>query len=486
MEKRIEKDFLGSKEIENNALYGINSVRAIENFGDRTSFHKEWFQALGLTKQACYETYKRYKFALKKKLSAEELKKIPFSFIADDIIEKIIEAANEIASGEHYEHFIVPAISGGAGTSINMNINEIVANLTLLKLGDKTGNYEKVHPIDQANIYQSTNDVIPSSLKVAVIKLLTKLEKDINENRLQIEALEKKHRNDLRIAYTQLQQAVPSSFGKFFSTFNQALSRDWWRISKCFERIKVINLGGSAIGTGITVPKFFIMEVVTSLRELTKLPITRSENLQDATANLDSLVEVHAILKSHAVNLEKIVADLRLLSSDLVDSEEKELSIPAKQLGSSIMPGKVNPVICEYVISVSHKIYANDLLISNLCGQGQLDLNAYLPTIGHALLESLKLLISANKTIKENLIKGLEINTAKAEQRLYRSSAITTALVPMIGYEKAALLAKEMKRNRVDIFEANNILKLISTEKIQKILKKDNLLKTGFTMSDLL
>jgi aspartate ammonia-lyase len=280
-----------------------------------------------------------------------------------------------------------------------------------------------------------------------------------------------------------MQEAVPSSYAMLFSSYNEALSRDWWRVSKCFERIKVVNLGGSAIGTGISVPRYFIMEVVPTLQKLTNLPITRSENMPDATSNVDSLVEVHAILKSHAVNLEKMVSDIRLLSSDI--SGSKEIEIPQKQMGSSIMPGKVNPVIPEFVISAAHKIYSNDSLITSLSAQGCLDLNPYLPVIGNALLESIKLLIAANKTLKENLFSGLLVNNEQAEKRLFKSPAVTTALSPYIGYHKAAELAKEMKEYSLDVFEANKKLKIISQKKLQDIMAPQNLLKMGFTLDDI-
>jgi aspartate ammonia-lyase len=226
------------------------------------------------------------------------------------------------------------------------------------------------------------------------------------------------------------------------------------------------------------------MEVVPSLQRLTGLPITRSENLPDTTSNLDSFVEVHAILKSHAVNLEKMVSDIRLLSSDLKNN--KEITIPQQQVGSSIMPGKTNPVIPEFVISSMHKVYSNDSLVSGLCGQGNLELNAYLPVIGHAILESLKLLIAANSTIELNLIKGMQIETKSALKNLLKSPSITTALTPYIGYNKAGTLAKEMKKENLDIFEVNDKYQFLSKEKIQRILSEDNLLKLGFRINDLL
>ena len=479
--KRTEKDFIAEIEIPEDALYGIHSVRAKNNFPDTTPFHKEWYEAIGLVKLACYTTYRSFREAILSKYSE---KTIPLKLIDFDIIQALEQAAIEVSEGRHFDHFIVPAISGGAVTSINMNVNEIISNLALISLGKLPGDYTHIDPIETANIYQSTNDVIPTSLKLSVIKLLNELEISINTLRAQVEAHETKHRNHLRIAYTQMQEAVPSSFGKLFSTYSDALSRDWWRISKCFERIKVVNLGGSAIGTGIAVPRFFIMEVCQELQKISKLPITRSENLSDATNNLDSFVEVHAIIKSHAVNLEKIVNDIRLLSSDLMN--QKELNISQIQLGSSIMPGKVNPVIPEYVISIAHKVYANDQLISSLCAQGCLDLNAYLPVIGNAIIDSLKLLITADNTLVENLFAGMTVNSEIAQEKLFNSPAITTALTPYVGYNKAAELAKLMKENGIDIFEANEKLQFIEQEKLISILKPENLLKSGFSIEDII
>lgn len=478
---RLEKDFIGEIEIPKKALYGIHSKRAKNNFPDTSLFHLEWYKAVGMTKLACYHTYKNFKKAALNKFGD---KKLPFKFFDDTIINALIKSAEEIADGKFFENFIVPAIQGGAGTSINMNINEIIANSSLQKLGFQFGDYTKIDPIEHANIYQSTNDVIPTALKIAAIQLLIELEDVINRLRFDLESLETKYRNTLRIGFTQMQEAVPTSYGKLFSTYNEALSRDWWRVSKCFERIKVVNLGGSAIGTSVAVPQYFVMEVVSTLQNLTKLPITRSENLSDATNNLDTIVEVHAILKSHAVNLEKIVNDIRLLASDLL--QNKEISIPKKQVGSSIMPSKINPVIPEFIISIAHKIYSNDLLISNLSAQGCLELNAYIPIIGNALLESLKLLIAANKTLKENLFKNIEIHEKTALEKLYLSPAITTVLSPYIGYNKASELAKIMKNENIDIFAANKIINMISDEKLNKILETQNLLKQGFSLNDLI
>ncbi len=477
---RTENDSLGPMQVPANVFYGIHSLRAQENFPDQTPFHLEWYKAMGAVKLACYQTYHSFSQAVSERKSRQEQ---PFSLLDIKVVNALEFAAREVSEGKYFSSFIVPAINGGAGTSINMNVNEIIANVSLQKLGLAPGTYDRIDPIEAANIYQSTNDVVPTALKVATMQLLGELETAINSLRQKIEITEGKYRNELRIAYTQMQEAVPSSYGMLFSTYSEALSRDWWRVSKCFERIKIVNLGGSAIGTGLAVPKFFIMEVVPALQKITGLPVTRSENLSDATNNLDSFVEVHAILKAHAVNLEKIVSDIRLLASDVAGIHG--VKIENRQVGSSIMPGKVNPVIPEFVISAAHKIYSNDMLISSLSAQGCLDLNAYLPVIGHALLESLKLLIAADKTIGENLISGLTIEPGIGTSRLFKSPAITTALSPLIGYRKAVQLAKEMKTSGCDIFDANKKLSLIDEEKLKNVLKPENLLKTGFTLNDL-
>ena len=315
------------------------------------------------------------------------------------------------------------------------------------------------------------------------MKLLETLQEEVNVLRQKIEELEKKYREKLRPGYTQMQEAVPSSFGILFSTYNDALSRDWWRISKVSERIKQINLGGGAIGTGLSLPRFYIMEVVSNLRALTGLPIAHAENLSDATANLDKWVELHATLKAHAVNLEKMSGDLRLLASDI--AVNKTVNLPGKQVGSSIMPGKINPVIPEFVISSAHKIYANDMLVSSLCGQGTLELNAYIPVIGVSIIESINLLISCCSTLTLNLFTGLTINETNGYNALIYSPSVTTALVAYIGYHKAAELAGIMKEKKLNIFEANSILQVTDEEKLNIILTPGNLLKLGFSLDDL-
>jgi aspartate ammonia-lyase len=476
---RIENDTLGQKEIPADAMYGIHSIRAKENFPDRTPFPPDWYKAAGLIKLACYNTYRKFRDAALSKYGD----KPPIKIVSDSTIDALAEAATDISQGKYYDHFIVPAFQGGAGTSINMNINEIITNAALHKTGNKYGDYSKIDPVEHANIFQSTNDVIPTSLTVAAMFAAQRLESQVDKLRNRFEGLERESGNKLRTGYTQLQEAVPSSFGILFSTYSDALSRDWWRVSKCSERLKPVNLGGGAIGTGLAVPRFFIMNVIGELRKITGLPVAHSENLSDSTSNLDKWVEVHAILKAMAVNLEKMASDLRLLSSDITG--EKLIMIPARQAGSSIMPGKINPVIPEFVISTSHRVYANDTMITSLSGQGNLELNPYLPVIGFCILESMNLLISSCKTADENLVAGLTVNEKSGYNSLIRSPSITTALLPYTGYHKASQLAELMKEKKLDIFEANEELGLIPPVKLKEILKPGNLLKAGYSLEDL-
>jgi aspartate ammonia-lyase len=476
---RIEKDSLGQKQIPSDALFGIHALRAKENFPFVAPFSAAWYKAIGITKLACYHTLRKFRDAAGEKYGLA----IPVKLISPEILDALCGAAAEISEGKYYDQFIVPAIQGGAGTSINMNVNEIIANSALEKTGHKFGEYEYIDPVEDANRYQSTNDVIPTALTVAVMKLLIELEEHINRLRQKAEELEKNHRYKLRQGYTQMQDALPTSFGILFSTYNEALSRDWWRVSKCAERVKQVNLGGGAIGTGLSLPRFFIMGVVPELRSITGLPLAQNENLADATSNLDKWVEIHATLKAHAVNLEKMSSDLRLLASDI--SGAKILFIPGKQTGSSIMPGKTNPVIPEFIISAAHKIYSNDMLISSLSGQGTLELNAYLPVIGNAVLESIELLIACNKTLLDNLLRELELNEETAYKKLIASPSVSTALTPYIGYHKASEIATIMKTRKLDIFAANDILKAIDNKRLKTIFEPGNLLKLGFTLDDL-
>lgn len=478
---RIESDFIGKKQLPHNALFGINALRASENFPKASPFNKHWYKAAGTVKLAYYLTIKKFKEAAKTHFP---IHKSAIRLPDDNILDQLIISAREISEGKYFMHFIVPAIQGGAGTAANMNINEIISNSALLRMGKQPGDYDIINPFEDANIFQSTNDVMPTALKLAAMQLLNDLEEGINGLRAKIETKEKEYRHVPRIAHTQLQAAVPSSYGLLFGGYSEMLSRDWWRVSKCFERIKSVNLGGGAAGTSLAVPTYIVMQTARELRDLSGLPISGSENLQDTTANTDTYTEVHAILKAHAVNLEKIANDLRLLASDI--NREQAVKLPPRQTGSSLMPGKVNPIIPEYIISCAQKIQANDLLISQLCAKGNLDLNAYLPLIGDALLESLELLTAANQSAGDFMVEGLQIQEDQARRNFFRNPSLCTAFNPYIGYKKAAQIAEYMKIHDCDIFDASETLAFLNKTKTAQILASENLLKAGFSLKDIL
>ena len=477
--KRLEQDFLGEVSLLASDLFGIQSFRARNNFPPQKIFSKIWYEAMGKTKKAALLTaLDLYRLIVEKKSHGTAIKD-PLSHFSIEKFQALIQACDEISHGEHFCHFIVPAISGGAGTSINMNVNEILANRALVILGKSPGDYADIDPVLHANIFQSTNDVVPTALRVAVMKQLQLLENNIASLRNNIEKSEAEHRHTVRMAYTQLQAAVPSTFGRLFSTYNEALSRDWWRISKCWERIKIVNLGGGAIGSGLSIPRYFIFHCTQKLAEVTALPVARGENLQDATANLDMWVEIHAMLKALAVNLIKMTSDLRLLASDFHQSHQ--LKIPAQQVGSTIMPGKVNPVICEYAISVGEKVLANDSLLTHLCSMGQFDLNAYIPLIGDCILESLELLNTACIVVDTKLITGLKVEPELNDW--LSNPSMVTILNSEIGYHHGALLAKHMRENSTDIVSANKALNLISEEKLKILLSPQKWLELGYTLT---
>ena len=475
---RIEKDQFGEVEIEDDALYGIQALRSSNNFPINKKIHFEWYKAMGDVKKAYYLSIKNFyqQIDLNKKEIKREIRKIPQS-----VLDSLIKAASEISDGTHFENMIVPSITGGAGTSINMNINEIITNRALQLEGYNLGDYSFIDPYNDANCYQSTNDTVPTALKLAIMRQLDVLQESINSLRFELEQLEKKNFNLLRIGFTQLQEAVPTSVGRLISSYNEALSRDWWRVSKAKERIKSINLGGGAVGTALGIPTFIVFEAPKQLRDISSQPLTRAENLSDATSNQDDFVEMHSIMKTVAVNLEKIASDIRLLSSD-ISGQNRLFKIPSVQVGSSIMPQKVNPVISEFVISCSRKVLSNDQLISSLAASGTLELNAYLPTLGDAILESLDLLIASCNSLNNNMIKGIIVDEKNSYEALIHSPSITTALIPTLGYKVASEVASLMKKNKISIFEANNLIKLIPQKVLENILKPENLLSLGFSV----
>ena len=330
-----------------------------------------------------------------------------------------------------------------------MNVNEVLANRALELLGLPPGSYDRVSPLDDLNLHQSTNDTYPTALRLAAIRLLQALEKNVVALQESFQAAEKKFAHVVKVGRTQLQDAVLTTLGREMSAYAEAINRDRWRIYKCEERLRVVNLGGTAIGTGLAAPRQFIFQVVDQLRELTGIGFARAENLVDATQNADVFVEVSGILKAHAVSLLKICGDLRLLSSG-PEAGFGEIRLPARQAGSSIMPGKVNPVIPEAVSQAAMLVMGHDATIAMACAAGSLELNPFLPLVAHCLLESLDLLARADDILRRHCVDGIEADEARCRENVENSTAAATALLPALGYERAgeaARLAKETGRN---------------------------------------
>lgn len=429
MSFRIEHDLLGEREVPSEAYYGIHTLRASENFPlSHLGIDTRFIQAFAQVKKACANANATLGF-----LDASKAK-------------AIMQACDEMIAGRWHNNIIVDALQGGAGTSLNMNMNEVIANRALEIMGYSKGSYEILHPLDHVNMHQSTNDVYPTALKVASMSLLQELGDEIAKLQGALQGKEKAFSSVLKMARTELQDAVPMSLGACFGAYAEAIARDRWRVFKSIERLKNVNLGGTAIGTGIGAPKKYLFLVVECLKEVSDLPVARSENLIDATQNCDMFVEVSGILKAHATNLFKIASDLRLLSSG-PRAGLAEIALPPVQAGSSIMVGKINPVICEAVNQAAMKVMGNDFLVCQAAQNGQLELNAFMPLLAQAFLESLTLLKNTVAMFREKAIEGIEANTEHALSQVLNSSGCLVALLDVLGYEKATQLASALPVN---------------------------------------
>ncbi len=456
VEYRKEKDLIGEYKVPINAYYGIHTRRAMENF-DFTNYKID------------FELIKSLAYVKK----AAALSNYELGYLEKNKALAIIQATDEIIEGKFLEEFPVDPLQGGAGTSTNMNINEVIANRAIERLGGQKGDYTIVHPLDDVNMHQSTNDVYPTAIKIAAINLLRKLNLSIAELQGAFQEKEKEFSNILKIGRTELQEAVPITLGAEFSAFAEAISRDRWRTFKCEERLRVVNIGGTAVGTGLTVPKEYIFLVIEKLRQLTGLGLSRGENLMGETANADSFVEVSGILKAYANNLIKIANDLRLMNL------LKEINLPELQAGSSIMPGKVNPVLLEAAMQIGYKVLSNDQIIFMACSNGSFQIVEFLPLLSFALIESLNLLIKVSLKLAD-FIKGITANKEICENSLKKSYSLITALLPLLGYDKATELVKIAKAENIDnIFE---FLKDRLGEKlVNKIFTPQVLTALGYT-----
>lgn len=442
-EYRIETDLLGEIQIPKNSYWGIHTHRALNNFPISDYKISPYFiRSLGLVKLAC---------ALVNK---------DLDYIESPKIDYIIEAAQELADNKLDEHIVVDALQGGAGTSTNMNVNEVIANRALELAGKEKGDYNYIDPIEDVNLHQSTNDIYPTALKIASIYILRELEKSLVLLQEAFQKKEKDFASIVKVGRTQLMDAVLITLGREFAAYAEAIGRDRWRVYKCEERLRVINIGGTAVGTGITAPKKFIFATSEKLRELTGFGLARAEDLLENTQNNDVFAEVSGILKTNATNLIKFSNDLRLMNSG-PHAGFGEITLPEVQAGSSIMPGKVNPVICEMVAQVGYKILSNDMTINNCVAAGQFELNSFMPLIAHSFLESLELLNNANKIFAIKAIEHIKVNEDKIKTQIDSSLATITALLPQIGYKKATEIAqktKELNKTVLEIILEENIM----------------------------
>lgn len=458
---RTERDLIGEKEIENSAYYGINTKRALENFNiTGRPVHPELVKAMVTIKKAAAATNEAV------------------GLLESRISGAIRSACDEILSGCLTDQFVVDSLQGGAGTSANMNVNEVIANRAIELLGGKKGQYGLVHPLDHVNMSQSTNDVFPTAVRIAAIKLLMPVSDLFADLQAALQEKEEEFSNILKVGRTQLQDAVPIMLGQEFGAWAQAIARDRWRIYKVEERLRQVNIGGTAVGTGLNTDRKYIFMVVEKLRELTGLGLARAEYMMDPTQNNDVFVEVSGLLKTAAVNLSKIASDLRLLSSG-PRAGIGEIILPDLQAGSTIMPGKVNPVIPEAVNQIAFQIMGCDLSITMAAQSGQLELNAFLPLIAHNLFEMLDLLKNGLEMFIEKCIKGIRADEKRCEMLLARSLVSVTALVKHIGYEKASELAKMCIEKRKTLKELIIEEKLMEADSVDMILNPFEMTKPG-------
>ena len=465
---RSEHDSIGNRNLPKDAYYGVQSLRAAENFHiTGLAMHPELINSIAEIKKAAAIT------------------NLEIGLLDKQIADAIIKACDEIIAGEFHEEFIVDPIQGGAGTSLNMNANEVIANRAIEILGGNKGDYSLVNPNDHVNCGQSTNDVFPSAGKLAVLKLLIKAQ--IQLERLYRALIDKAQEFDdvLKMGRTQLQDAVPIRLGQEFRAYSEGIRRDIARLERVQDEMRSLNMGGTAVGTGINADEMYIKRIVPNLSLVSGLRLIQAYDLVDATQNLDGFVAVSGAVKTCAVNLSKMCNDLRLLSSG-PRCGFGEINLPARQNGSSIMPGKVNPVIPEVVNQVAFNIMGNDLTITMAAESGQLELNAFEPIIFWNLTHAVEFLTYAVNTLTDNCIVGITANRERCQHLVDESVGTITALTPHIGYEPAANIAKEAIQTGMQVKEL--ILKkgILDQESIEKILDPYAMTSPGISAKELL
>jgi aspartate ammonia-lyase len=456
-ETRNEHDLLGDRAVPAAAYYGVHTLRAVENFpisGNPISIYPDLIRALACIKQAAA-------------LANREL-----GMLDATKCDAIVKACEEIRAGRLHDQFVVDVIQGGAGTSTNMNANEVIANRGLEHLGHARGDYSFLHPNEDVNMSQSTNDVYPTALKLAGYIGIFRLVDAMAVLRRAFEAKADEFRDVLKMGRTQLQDAVPMTLGQEFSTYAVMLGEDEERLKEAAMLIREINLGATAIGTGINAHPDYAGLVCRRLSEITGIPVVTSPNLIEATQDCGAFVQVSGVLKRVAVKLSKTCNDLRLLSSG-PRAGLNEINLPAMQAGSSIMPGKVNPVIPEVVNQIAFEVIGNDVTVSFAAEAGQLQLNAFEPIIAHSLFKSVTHLRNGCLTLAERCVKGITANRERLRALVDQSIGIVTALNPYIGYANATQVAQEALATGRSVAELVLEKKLLSRERLEEILQPD-------------
>ncbi|WP_163253891.1 aspartate ammonia-lyase [Bacillus tropicus] len=422
---RIEKDFLGEKEVPSAAYYGVQTLRAVENFpitGYR--IHPSLITAMAIVKKAA------------------ALANMDTGYLAKDIGHEIAEAAQEIVDGKFHDQFIVDPIQGGAGTSINMNTNEVIANRALERMGYEKGEYAKISPNTHVNMAQSTNDAFPTGIHIATLMMLEELLITMEELHSAFRAKAKEFDHVIKMGRTHLQDAVPIRLGQEFEAYSRVLARDIKRIKQSRQHLYEVNMGATAVGTGLNANPTYIEQVVKHLRTFSGFPLVGAEHLVDATQNTDAYTEVSAALKVCMMNMSKIANDLRLMASG-PRVGLAEIQLPARQPGSSIMPGKVNPVMAEVINQVAFQVIGNDHTICLASEAGQLELNVMEPVLVFNLIQSISIMNNGFRVFREYCIKGITANEELLKQYVEKSVGIITAVNPHIGYEVASRIARE-------------------------------------------
>jgi len=462
---RIEHDLLGDRAVPADAYYGIHTLRALENFpitGTPIAIYPDLVNALACVKQAAAITNAELGILDERRSMAIRL------------------ACEEIRQGKLHEEFVVDVIQGGAGTSSNMNANEVICNRALEINGHARGDYQHLHPLDHVNLSQSTNDVYPTAIKLALQFGIRRLLDDMVELRRAFEAKAAEFDDVLKVGRTQLQDAVPMTLGQEFSTYAVMLGEDEQRLSEAAGLIREINLGATAIGTGINAHPDYAKLVTTRLSELSGVPFVSSPNLVEATQDAGAFVQLSGVLKRIAVKLSKTCNDLRLLSSG-PRAGIGEISLPAVQAGSSIMPGKVNPVIPEVVNQIAFEVIGNDMTVTMAAEAGQLQLNAFEPIIAHSLFEGIKHLAAGCRTLAERCVKGITANRERARRFVDESTAIVTALTPVLGYAKSTEIAQEALRSGKRVRDLVLEKKYLTPAQLEEFLQPERLTKPHFS-----